>query len=236
MGEMQDTVTAEFRRVALAARLSFADQRGFANVGTFYIHDGLDPVLSVSYRFGDASCVLGYSGPAAVAWKATRWRDSEGARWDPHSSEIKAWHVEYGKPGALATQVRMLAEMLAAGARARQEETLSAGPERAALNEVQRGVARALARCRRENPEAGDALDELAEDLADILAPEPGRRRAFMDAAAAWAGPAPAAGGTPGQVPGPPALAGPDAELGGLTAPGRCPCRGRSDPAAVAGE
>ena len=170
-----------------------------------------------------------------MAWKATRWRDSEDARWDPLSNEIKAWRVEYGKPGVLATQVRMLAEMLAAGVRARQEGTVSPGPEGAALNEVQRTVARALARCRRENPEAGDALDELAEDLADFLAPELCRRRAFMDAAAAWAGPAPRAGGTPGQVPGPSALAGPDAELGGLPAPGRRrPCRSRPNPAAPA--
>jgi hypothetical protein len=67
MGQMQDKIMAELRRIAVDAGLDFADQAQCANTGTVYILRGLDTVTEMQHGFFATYCSITLYGRAVTA-------------------------------------------------------------------------------------------------------------------------------------------------------------------------
>jgi hypothetical protein len=59
MGQMQDKIMAELRRIAEAAELELVVQPQYAGTGTAYAQSGFETVAEVRYAFHDTSCRIG---------------------------------------------------------------------------------------------------------------------------------------------------------------------------------
>jgi hypothetical protein len=67
MGQMQDKIMAELRRITEAAGLELVVQPQYANTGTAYAQSGFDTVAEIRYAFHDTSCRITLHGSAFTA-------------------------------------------------------------------------------------------------------------------------------------------------------------------------
>jgi len=111
MGQMQDKIITELRRIAEKdARLEFADQPQYANTGTAYIQRGFDTVAELRYGFFDTYCSITFSGTAVAAAglpdNPPSWRASQGS---------VTWHsLAYGDGDRVRAMLDVIRSVLAA--------------------------------------------------------------------------------------------------------------------------
>jgi hypothetical protein len=123
MGQMQDKIIAELRRIAEAAGLQLIDQPQYANTGTAYIQSGFDTVAEVSYAFHDTSCRITLHGDvlAAVPLPASAPPRREAA------GELTWYSLAY-RNGEEIRKMLAITEAALAGAGSRDAPAAMAGP------------------------------------------------------------------------------------------------------------
>jgi hypothetical protein len=111
MGQMQDKIMTELRRIAEEdAALEFVDQPQYANTGSAYIQCGFDTLAEMQYGFFDTYCSITFRGTAVAAAglpdNPPSWRASPaGITW--HS-------LVYGEDTRLRAMLGVVKSVLAA--------------------------------------------------------------------------------------------------------------------------